>query len=76
MNATLPQPKKKTTLDDLAAMMKRQFDFMEKRFDAIEEKMATKEDIARFEWRFEKIEEIVLHDHRPRIRNLEKEIRI
>ncbi len=67
MNATLPQPKKKMTIDDLAAMLKRQFDFVDKRFDAIDERFA------RLELRFEKIDEIVLQDHRPRIYALEKE---
>lgn len=80
MNATPAKLKKKTTLDDLAGMLKRQFDFLE-------EKMATKDDIKylgsridklelrfeTFERRFNVIDDIVLNDHRLRIIALEKE---
>jgi len=80
MNATMLQQKKTTTLDDLAVMLKRQFDFLE-------EKMATKDDIKYlgsridklelrfdvFERRFNVIDDIVLNDHRLRIHALEKE---
>jgi cob(I)alamin adenosyltransferase len=59
-------------IDDLAAMTKRQFDY-------IEEKMATKNDIkeldahiGRYERSLQPMEEIVLKDHRVRIRTLEK----
>lgn len=71
--------KKRITLDDLAAMLKRQFDSIDARFDNMDEKMetvATKDDIRRLELRFEKIEDIVLNDHRLRIQALEKEIGI
>jgi len=79
MNVTLPQPKKKMTLDDLAAMMKRQFDFMEEKFDArfdsIDERFKSMEEkMDGLGQRFDKIDEIVLQDHRPRIYALEKEV--
>ena len=68
--------KKKITLDDLAAMLKRQFDFVDDKF----KEMATKEDIKKIEIRLDHrigiIEKIVLGDHRPRIRRIEKEIGI
>ena len=68
--------KKKITLEDLAAMLKRQFDFIDDKFKGI----ATKEDVEEIKIetnrRIAMIEEIVLGDHRPRIRMLEKELGI
>ncbi len=59
-------PKKRITLDDLAAMCMREFDYIretmvtkevfEARVGAIEAVMATKHDIARLEDRFDKFE--------------------
>ena len=83
MEATLLKPKRKITLDELAAMLKRQFDSIDERFNSLEGKMATmatKDDIKylssridRIDQRLEKIEDIVLNDHRLRIVALEKE---
>jgi hypothetical protein len=87
--------KKNITLDDLALMLKRQFDSIDLRFASVDarfasvdarfdlidarlEKMATKEDLKsitdRLDRRIEAIEDIILNDHRLRIKNLEKEV--
>jgi predicted nucleic acid-binding Zn-ribbon protein len=76
--------------EDLMIMLVNQFTAIDKRFEALEyevsvikQNMATKDDIreldshiGRLEIRFQKIEDIVLNDHRPRIKNLEKEVGI
>jgi len=50
------------TIDDLAGMVKRGFDSMDKRFDAVDK-------------RFDRIEQLILADHKRRIERLEEEMK-
>ena len=64
--------KKKTTIDDLARMVA-------KGFDSVENKMATKEALgslrSEMNRRFDKVENIILIDHKRRIEKLELDIK-
>ena len=53
---------KDTTLEDLAGMMKRGFDDVDKRFDVVDE-------------RLDRIEKLLLADHKRRIERLEEEVK-
>ena len=71
------------TLDDLALMVKTGFGEVDKNFarleakiDDMEIRMATKDDIKRFEVRSIAIEKTVYDDHHPRLRKLEKKLQI
>jgi len=67
--------KKNITTDDLAVMVQKGFDAVDKRFD----EMATKSEMnKRFDLvdkRFDKIEKLILENHRRRIEKLEAEIK-
>lgn len=55
-------------IEELASMTKRGF-------DDILEKMATKEDIKHMEDKFERLEMLVMQDHRRRIERLEADVK-
>jgi hypothetical protein len=70
-------------INDLSDKTEKRFDAIEYEVAIIKQTMATKDDIekihahlGRFEMRFQKIEDIVINDHRPRIQNLEKAVGI
>ena len=53
--------KKETTIDDLAVMVKHGFDGMDKRFNEVDK-------------RFDRLERLILVDHRQRIERLEEKV--
>ena len=54
--------KKKITIENLAGMVQRGFGEMEKRFDAVDD-------------RFDRIEKLILADHKRRIERLEEQVK-
>jgi hypothetical protein len=54
--------KKNVTIDDLAVMVKKGFDTVDKRFDGIDD-------------RLDRIERLILADHKRRIERLEDQVR-
>lgn len=71
--------KKKITINNLTLMIGKGFAGVDKRFDDIEEKMATKADMdlkfKRVDERFDRIEKLILEDHKKRIEKLEDELK-
>ena len=70
---------KKITIDDLAAMFMREFTFlrkyMDERFDKLEARMdASEKRMDASEKRLENICGVVLQEHKPRMKTLEKEV--
>lgn len=67
--------KKNITIDDLAVMVQKGFNGVDKRFDGV----ATKDELGsmRVEMnkRFDKIENLILADHKKRIEKLEIEVK-
>lgn len=64
---------KKVTIDELAAMIKKGFDGVDKRFDAFTEHVDKRFDEVNDH--FEKIEKLILADHKRRIERLEDEMK-
>lgn len=67
------------TIEDLALMVKKgfdandkRFDEMDKRFDAMDKRFDTLE--AKFEASEAKFEKIVIQDHAPRLKRLERKV--
>jgi hypothetical protein len=54
--------KKSVTIDDLAVMVKRGFDAVDKRFDGVDD-------------RLDRIEKLILADHKRRIERLEEQVK-
>ena len=60
---------KNTTIDDLAIMVKKGFDGVDRRFDGVDRRLD------KVEKRLDRIEKLILADHRDRIEKLEMEVR-
>jgi hypothetical protein len=54
--------KKSVTIDDLAVMVKRGFDAVDKRFDGVDDQL-------------DRIERLILADHKRRIERLEEQVK-
>lgn len=63
---------KETTIDDLAQMVAKGFDGVDKRFDDV----ASKDDIKRLDTRLDHIENLLIRAHDNRIEKLEDKMRI
>jgi len=68
--------KKQTTIDDLATMVQKGFQGMDKRFDKVEDRLDKIENrMDGVEDRLDRIEKIFLVDHKHRIERLEFEVK-
>lgn len=79
-----------TTLDDLAGMVAKGFEAVDKRFDDVERKMATKNElnevkdelnevkqkVLRIDYRVEELHDIIVNREEGEILNLQKRVRI
>lgn len=72
-----------TTLDDLASMVAKGFETVDKRFDDVEHKMATKDElnelkqkIIRIDYRVEELHDIIVNREEGEILNLQKRVKI
>ncbi len=61
--------KKNVTINDLAVMVGKGFDGVDKRFDGVDKRFDA------IDFRLDKIEKLILADHKRRIEKLEEEIK-
>jgi len=67
---------KNTTIDDLAIMVKKGFDGVDRRFDGVDRRFdGVDRRLDKVEKRLDRIEKLILADHRDRIEKLEMEVR-
>ena len=67
--------KKTTTIDDLARMVKKGFDGTSSKTDLITTKIEMKKGFAEINKRLDRIENLILIDHKRRIERLEFEVK-
>ncbi|MFZ3054941.1 MAG: hypothetical protein WA091_03100 [Minisyncoccales bacterium] len=68
--------KKEVTIDDLALMVRKGFQSVDKRFDEVDKKFdLVDKRFDRMDKRFDRIENLILADHKERIEKLEMQVK-